>query len=485
MMASSYATPSTSSSPVNGCSSMSPEPRFNPFQSSSESSLTINSIDSQSCVYGEDGSITSAGPEALWKKLLPTQEYEPSRKLVFTLLLNLRAFVSPVEMLQKLVQNCIFEQHTSLSNFNRHTHSKLSEHVYNFISEWTTSIPYDFRSDEMRQRLSELFSLCATDSTQNRKFSKLMDNLNHVLAKREHYERAMKNLDSNYDMDLEKTEQMSGLVAMGAQPQVVAQQLAHIELERLSMIGVDEIVQMLGNVNLESLGEHNSDTTGNIKYYIKWFNQLSVFTASEIQKHTRKKHRVRCIEFFIDLGKECINIGNFNSLMAIVAGLSSQAVTRLKKTWQRVDKAKLEILQHQLNPSGNFVSYRATLNAAIWRSECAKNDNERVIIPFFGLMLKDLYIIHRASLDPLPNGQLKIAMFAQFAQHMANLILWKDRPCPFKRNTSILQYLLLAPSYVENDLLTLSFENEPPETPNEREQYKKLTEAKSDTSSDK
>ncbi|KAK6040869.1 hypothetical protein COOONC_21626 [Cooperia oncophora] len=55
--------------------------------------------------------------------------------------------------------------------------------------------------------------------------------------------------------------------------------------------------------------------------------------------------------------------------MAIVAGLSLPAVTRLKRTWSRVEKSKLEILQHQLDPTGNFLSYRATMKAAQWRAE--------------------------------------------------------------------------------------------------------------------
>jgi hypothetical protein len=32
-----------------------------------------------------------------------------------------------------------------------------------------------------------------------------------------------------------------------------------------------------------------------------------------------------------------------------------------------------------------------------------------VIIPFFGLMLKDLYFIQRACLEPLSNGHLNLA----------------------------------------------------------------------------
>ena len=35
-------------------------------------------------------------------------------------------------------------------------------------------------------------------------------------------------------------------------------------------------------------------------------------------QHLKKKNRCRMIEYFIDVAKECINIGNFNSLMAII-----------------------------------------------------------------------------------------------------------------------------------------------------------------------
>lgn len=33
----------------------------------------------------------------------------------------------------------------------------------------------------------------------------------------------------------------------------------------------------------------------------------------------KKKQRARMIEFFIDVAQECFNIGNFNSLMAIIS----------------------------------------------------------------------------------------------------------------------------------------------------------------------
>jgi len=36
----------------------------------------------------------------------------------------------------------------------------------------------------------------------------------------------------------------------------------------------------------------------------------------------KKKQRAQVIEFFIDVARECFNIGNFNSLMAIICKYS-------------------------------------------------------------------------------------------------------------------------------------------------------------------
>ncbi|TMS39483.1 hypothetical protein L596_005996 [Steinernema carpocapsae] len=223
-----------------------------------------------------------------------------------------------------------------------------------------------------------------------------------------------------------------------------------------------------------TLSTLSCEQSGNIGHYVDWFNQLTDMVAGEILRHTRKRCRVKTIEFLIDIAKECINVGNFNSLMAIVAGLSLPAVSRLKKTWTRVEKSKLEILQHQLDPSGNFTSYRATLKAAIWRSEGAKNDAETIIIPFFALLLKDLLLIYSRCRRPLPNGHLNYAMFSQLADNIYNFNSWKRRTCPFPKHSAVLQYLLLSASYPERELMLQSYDCEQAEPGVDRDQYKKL-----------
>lgn len=61
-----------------------------------------------------------------------------------------------------------------------------------------------------------------------------------------------------------------------------------------------------------------------------------MYIKTELRQRATLNSNVECefqvIEFMIDVAKECCEIGNFNSLMAIVAGLSLPAVTRLKRT---------------------------------------------------------------------------------------------------------------------------------------------------------
>lgn len=46
----------------------------------------------------------------------------------------------------------------------------------------------------------------------------------------------------------------------------------------------------------------------------------------------KSKYRARIIEQWVMTARECFNLGNFNSLMAIISALNMSPITRLKKT---------------------------------------------------------------------------------------------------------------------------------------------------------
>jgi hypothetical protein len=145
----------------------------------------------------------------------------------------------------------------------------------------------------------------------------------------------------------------SDISEMCSSPLVLAHQLTHIELERLSYIGPEEFVQAFTKEH-PSIETSFKDLkkTRNLESYVQWFNRLSYLVATDVVKvripgqikifpifiififsqHTKKKQRARIIEFWIETARESFNIGNFNSLMAIIAGLNMSPISRLKKT---------------------------------------------------------------------------------------------------------------------------------------------------------
>ncbi|KAK0097122.1 hypothetical protein PV326_003229 [Microctonus aethiopoides] len=268
---------------------------------------------------------------------------------------------------------------------------------------------------------------------------------------------------------------------------VLAQQLTHVELERLSYIGPEEFVQAFAKSKRNSSGGmvvvesphletsfKDMKKTRNLESYVQWFNRLSYFVATEVCKHAKKKQRVRVVEYWIETARECFNIGNFNSLMAIIAGLNMSPISRLKKTWSKVQSAKFSILEHQMDPSSNFSSYRSTLKAAMWRSAGATDERQRIVVPFFSLLVKDLYFLNEGCSNKLPNGHINFEKFWQLAKQVTEFIAWKQVACPFEKNSRVIAFLQASPVLTENALALASFECEPPDNNPEKERYKHL-----------
>uniref|UniRef100_A0A914VWJ8 Uncharacterized protein n=1 Tax=Plectus sambesii TaxID=2011161 RepID=A0A914VWJ8_9BILA len=440
----------------------------------------LKTFQEEDVVYDENGGILGGSLRALIKRLIPRRDYCPERSFIFAFLLNIRTFIAPADLLHQILQHCMFEQNAASENFKKEHRTKFFANILRLCTEWAETFPYDFRTELMQQRLTELLSLCSVDQQNKRKATDLLQQLKTTLNKLERYEKALINLRNEIGEPPHQGEHLAGILLVCDRPLMVAQQLTHIELERLSMIGPEEFVTTLTNdhINIDGdlmkAAQQPKSSSNNIGHYVDWFNHVTYLVGTEVCRHSKKRNRVRIIEYFIDVAKECFNVGNFNSLMAVVAGLSLPAVSRLKKTWARVNMSKLDILQHQLDPSGNFTSYRSTLKAAMWRADGAKNEAERIIIPFFSLLLKDLILVNQRCVRVLPNGHLNFTMFVQFAHHMKDFVGWKNAQCPFDRNSSILQYLLTAPTYTEKHMSLLSFECESPEHSLEKEHYKKL-----------
>ncbi|GCC34904.1 hypothetical protein chiPu_0013381 [Chiloscyllium punctatum] len=387
----------------------------------------------------QDGSLVSGSLEVLIEHLVPTVDYYPDRTYIFTFLLSSRVFIHPQELLAKVGQICTKQLETGTEADKENSSVKKS------ISQMTQSLIRNLSSHSQYQEAREIIKPSVTDK--------------QTILK-------PKTQSSQKD-----------ILSVCNDPCVLAQQLTHIEMERLTHITPEELVHIFNH--MDSMDNHKScrsdiKKTCNLEACDNWFNRLSSLVATEICRIGKKKQRTRMLEFFIDVARECFNIGNFNSLMAIISGMNLSPVARLKKTWSKVKKAKFEVLENHMDPSSNFSHYRTALQGAVQRSQTAHSNREKIVIPVFNLFIKDIYFLNKIHANRLANGQINFKKFWEIAKQINEFMMWKQVECPFEKDKKIKNYLLTAPVYTEEALYLASFESEGPENHMEKDSWKSL-----------
>ncbi|EFA01326.1 ras-GEF domain-containing family member 1B isoform X4 [Tribolium castaneum] len=437
-----------------------------------QENATDTALQPDNALVYRDGNLLSGSLEALIQHMVPTDVYYPDRAYLFAFLLSSRLFIKPHDLLARVRSLCETQQGLGSANggASHPGQARFAEHLVQLLAEWTETFPYDFRDERVMQHVRTITQqCCAINPSIRGNVSSLLHNLLQRLTALEQYE---KTLDLSAQPQDENCTDISEVCPV---PAVLAQQLTHVELERLSFIGPEEFVQAFAkeNPHLETSFK-DMKKTHNLEQYVQWFNRLSYFVATQVCKYQKKKQRVRVVEYWIETGRECFNIGNFNSLMAIIAGLNMSPISRLKKTWNKIHSGKFAILEHQMDPSSNFSSYRSTLKAAMWRSHGAKDQRQRIVIPFFSLLVKDLYFLNQGCSNKLPNGHINFEKFWQLAKQVTEFMAWKQVTCPFEKDPKVISVLQHGPILNENALALASFDCEPPENNQEKERCKTL-----------
>lgn len=425
----------------------------------------------------QDGNLMAGSLEALIQHLVPTTNYYPDRTYVFAFLLSSRLYMRPHELLGEVCQVCMYQQNLTGDKVKKEQLGNFGPNLMQLLSDWTEMFPYDFRDERMMKQLQEITQRLLIIYPDLRATSTSMKhNLIARLTSLQVYEENLTKWN-NEALKKSKSQEVptTDISEVCPSPLEFAQQLTHIELERLSHIGPEEFVQAFSKDTIKTeTSFRDIKKTSNLEAYVQWFNRLSYFVASEICSHLKKKKRVKMVEYFVDVAKECINIGNFNSLMAIIAGMNMSPVARLKKTWHKINTDKFDILEHQMDPSNNFTSYRSCLKAAMWRSERSDKDQEKIVVPFFSLFVKDIYFLNEGCANRLSDGNINFEKFWQLAKQISEFVTWQQVECPFQKNSEVIGYVLTTTVFSESTLSLASYECEAPETSYDKERHKQL-----------
>ncbi|KAJ8380479.1 hypothetical protein SKAU_G00012570 [Synaphobranchus kaupii] len=269
--------------------------------------LYHTSEESYGSLYYHEDNLVSGSLEALIQHLVPNMDYYPDRTYIFTFLLSSRVFIHPHELMSKVCNLCV--EHQRLSDPQADKKDGAEDRAA-ADGEWTETFPYDFRDERMMRSLKELTQrLASGDELYRKAVLQMTQTLIRKLTALSQYEEALAKINATATdrLTVLKTKPQSiqrDILTICNDPFTLAQQLTHIELK-----------DPLDN-DKSCFSDHKK--ASNLEAYVAWFNRLSYLVATEICMPVKKKQRARAIEFFIDVARECFNIGNFNSLMAII-----------------------------------------------------------------------------------------------------------------------------------------------------------------------
>ncbi|KZV62701.1 ras GEF [Peniophora sp. CONT] len=155
------------------------------------------------------------------------------------------------------------------------------------------------------------------------------------------------------------------------EPESIAQQLAVIEWALFSKIDPTDIVK-------RGPEPHRRSEDDNIDAVVQTSNKIAIWVAGIVLEEEDVDKRARILEHLIRTTDNCRSLSNFNTVAALVAGLSSAPVFSLKQTWSRVGKEQIEALdgcRALIDPMA-FKKYQETLRGV-----------EPPCIPFIGAYL--------------------------------------------------------------------------------------------------
>ncbi|XP_038216572.1 ras-GEF domain-containing family member 1B-like [Zerene cesonia] len=426
----------------------------------------------------KDGQIISASIDALVDLLRPGA----SKSFVFTFLLCSRLFVKPHELLGKLCKR-YFRSYDKVgkSEMKESAEKEVQDMVslVRVVDQWTTMFPYDFRDDRVMALLKSITQRCAAEhmSSVREDVSSMLERLLDKLTALEHYEESLADVPQVTSTDCL---QPGDILTLGLTPVELANQLTIVELHRLSFLGPEEFVQTFAPVQASTSGKgitlHHVETksTKNLEAYAEWFNRLSYLVATDILKPVKSKYRARVIEQWVMTARECFNLGNFNSLMAIISALNMSPVTRMKKTWSRTSAVcgqQLRQLELCVEPSGNHARYRAALAAA--PTETA--------VPLLSVTCRDLHFVNQSSPTKLSGNRVNFSKCTALARHVSGALAARRLcgegpapPPPPPPHPPAWRFLTERPTLTELGLELTSFDREPPTDQVEKERLKRL-----------
>ena len=346
-------------------------------------------------VYNKEGQISGGSLPALVEQLT-THESTPDSIFVTTFYLTFRLFTTPVELARSLIDRF---DHVGDSQA---VGVPVRLRVYNVFKGWLEShwsadsdsvalgLILSFATGKLRaslpaagKRLAEL-----TSKVTEVRAGALVPRLVSSIGKTGISNTIFSSDDSNAPSPIVTKSQLNALRSskegrtqcsiLDFDPMELARQLTIIESKLFCAIQPEELLA------LEWTKKSDSKAV-NVKAMSKLSTDLANLVADMILHLEDAKKRAVMIKHWVKVAAKCLELNNYDSLMAIICSLNSSMVMRLKKTWELVSaktKVRLDELKTITDVGRNYAVLRQRLQNHV--APC---------IPFVGIYLTDLTFI--------------------------------------------------------------------------------------------
>lgn len=397
--------------------------------------------------------ITAGTVDALIESLADHQQ--PDSLYIDVFLQTYRNFLTPLDLMTKLRKRFSFDKMKvvkeeqskmnqdpdkppELMELDAETMKLVKVRLVSVVKKWIERHWYDFELPEVRKELDGFIADIKSKGLEN-----FQPQLLNAIKKHEE--------DKNIVVvHVPKNEPITNFDFSAAPPKETAQAMTMVAIEYLKAIPPDEFVFFLWGKKSDP---RTPKMTQNLQRLIDRFNKVGFWVATEICAVNDLRKRTLVLEKFILIAKYLFKLQNFNDLIAVLFGLNSIPIYRLKKTWAGVPQKSTGVfkdLEDKMKADGNYKIYRAI-----------EYNAQPPYIPFFGLYMKDLTFMNDGNQTYLANSMVNVEKHRSIMSAIMSIRISQQSDYKFNVDESLRKYCEVMYCREEEELTTQSYVLEP------------------------
>ncbi|XP_061665077.1 RAS guanyl-releasing protein 2-like isoform X3 [Syngnathoides biaculeatus] len=194
-----------------------------------------------------------------------------------------------------------------------------------------------------------------------------------------------------------------------------------------------------------------------LERFITLFNSVSQWIQLMVLSKPTAPQRASVVSHFISVAQKLLQLQNFNTLMAVVGGLSNSSISRLKDTQAQISAETTKVfnsLTELVTSCGNYSQYRKRFSESFGFR-----------FPILGVHLKDLIAVHVALPDwaDKEKTRVNLAKTQQLYIILQELALIQNTPPNVDANADLLNLLTVSLDqyHTEEEIYQMSLQREP------------------------